>query len=336
MKVGGQPTVQKPASPPVAQEPKKKKIESAASGTPAVKKDPADTNQMKGEMGFAGQAQMAVVAERYQSTRVSPNQQVDITNPEARNNLLRNTPQMNPISKAQGNGPHLCGGAAMANALILSAKTPEQAKANGQAVRKSVDALAQQDKANQSKVPFKLSADEDAALKRFESGKASPNDAMHMQQIMYKLGKRAPIGGLSNPEGEGLSTSQIASTMSMLKANGAFQGSSVTMHCNRMPTGFDHWTTTVDKIHVNSQHGPKDKSMVTGGPPGDFNKSNSNWQNEIWLNPWAPKEDVTVQFRGEKPGQVNQAVMESSRYDGPGKLGDFEADLFKSHRPVEQ
>jgi len=266
---------------------------------------------------------------------MNPNQPVDLSDKELRNDMLRNAPQINPI--AGENGPHACGGAAMANALILSSNTPEKAKANAQAVRKTCDQLIANDKKNGSKVPFKLSAAEDQALKNMETGKMSSNDSMHLQQIMYRVGQRAPIGGVSNPDGNGLSTSQIASTMAMLKANGAFQGSSVTMHCQRQESGFDHWTTTVDGTHVNSQVGSKNRSVVLGGPPAEANINNQGWQNDIWLNPFSDKNEVHVRFRteGEKGPENHEAILESGKYDNVDKMYDFEQDLMKKHKKIE-
>lgn len=318
-------------------EPKAAEKDASSNGTSESKNNGSDSHALKGEFAFTGQMKAAAMAEHFHNTQMNPNTPVDITNKEARNDLLRNTPQINPISTANGNGPHLCGGASMANALILSSNSPEKAKANAQAVRKGVDALIGQDKANGSKKPFQMSAEENAALKRMETGKMSPNDAMQLQQLMYKLGKRAPIGGLSNPSGEGLSTSQIASTMAMLKANGAFKESSVTMHCQRQPSGYDHWTTSVDGTHVNSQVGSKNKSAVMGGPPVEANPNNQAWQNEIWLNPWSEPSTISVKFRGEKDKEPQHQIAElqTSKYDSPGKLQDFESDLFRLHRPAQ-
>ena len=329
---GGQPVVQNQAVGSTAVAEPQKETEQVSNNPEPSKNNGAVANQMKGEMGFNGQAQAAAVAERFHSTQMNPNQPVDLSNKELRNDMLRNAPQINPI--AGENGPHACGGAAMANALILSSDTPEKAKANAQAVRKSVDEIAAQDKTNHSKVPLKLTGAEDAALKRMETGKMSANDSMHLQQIMYKLGQRAPIGGISNPSGDGLSTSQIASTMAMLKGKGAFEGNSVTMHCQRSDTGFDHWTTTVDGTHVNSQAGSQNRSVVMGGPPAEANKNNQGWQGEIWLNPNSDKKEIFVQFRGaeDKP---HEAVLESGKYETADKMWDFEQDLKTKNRPVK-
>jgi hypothetical protein len=326
-------------------DPKPAEPEQASNGATASK-SPADANQMKGEMGFLGSAQQAAVAERFHSTKMDPNKPVDLTDKEMRNDMIRNAPQINPIAGA--NGPDACGGAAMANALILSSNTPEKAKANGQAVRKMCDEITANDKKNDFKNKFKLSPAEDQALKHMEGGSMSANDAMHLQQIMYRVGQRAPIGGVANPSGTGLSTSQIASTMAQLKANGAFQGSNVMMHCMRGPSGFDHWTTTVDGTHANSQVGANNRSVVMGGPPTECNVNNQNWQNDVWLNPYGDKDEIHVRFRGthkdKETGEIkeNQPPVHREVYLDPGKyksvddMHNFETDLLtKSYQVGE-
>ena len=345
---GGQPagvsTSNNIGSTAVADEPKAKEPEQGSNGAGAAK-SATDANQMKGEVGFLGSAQQAAVAERFHSTKMNPNQPVDLSNKELRNDMLRNAPQVNPI--AGENGPHACGGAAMANALILSSDSPDKAKANAQAVRKVCDEITANDKKNGFKNQFKLSSAEDQALKNMETGKMSANDAMHLQQIMYRVGQRAPIGGVSNPDGTGLSTSQIATTMSMLKANGAFQGNNVMMHCQRGESGFDHWTTTVDGTHVNSQVGANNRSVVMGGAPTEANVNNQNWQNDIWLNPYGDKDEIHVRYRGtykdeetheikeNQPPNHREVVLDAGKYKSVDDMRNFETDLLTKSYEVK-
>jgi hypothetical protein len=322
LKIGsGQSTGVVSSAAAVAEKPSTPEPQSAA--VPETQNGIVDSGRMNMEMAFSGQAVAAglhaAVGEK-EGPKVTQNQQVDITSgQQARVDLLRSAPQMNPISKAAGNGPNLCGGASVANALILSSKTPEQAKANAKAVQNLAGAL---------KPPLKMSGAEQQALKNFESGKISPQDAQHMQQVMYRMAQRMPIGGQSNPNLQGVSTSQVATTMAALRSHGAFQGSSVTMHCNRLSTGFDHWTTSVDGIHANSQ-GPNDKSIVHGGPPSELSKSNSSWQNEIWLNPNDTPPKMHVDYRSDQD-HYKHAEIQADKYKEQESFIDLEDQLFKA------
>ncbi|HSP07080.1 MAG TPA: hypothetical protein VLR94_07875 [Acidobacteriota bacterium] len=255
-----------------------------------------------------------VMAER-ELNPVSPNTTVDITNKEMRNQLLRSCPQTNPISTAAGNAPHICGAAATANALVLSSKTTEQAKANAQAVRD----LAR----NAPSGGVKLSAGEDASLKKMEAGKMSPTDVQHLQQVLYRIGGKMPNGGMNMSDG-GLSTVQMGAMTTMLAKRGAFEGSSVTMHCNSQ-TGkngtFDHWTTTVDGIHANSQvineRDKTEKSAVQGGPPAALARGTDKWQGELWLSPNNKPAELHAQIRGDgDTGKEHRALtIDTSKYD---------------------
>jgi hypothetical protein len=292
---------------------------------------PKDKSQITEQM-FA--AQFAGIKLQAQAERELPavqkNQKVDITDPEMRNQMMRSAPQVNEISKKAGNENDICGGAAMTNALIMSSKTPEQAKANAQAVRDLANSFTKVDKENKSKTPFAMSAQEQQALKNMESGKMSPNDTMHMQQLMYRIGQRMPLAG-SNPSGAGLSTTQIACAMTKLKANGAFPGNSdVRMHCTTLPTGADHWTVSVDRIHANSAGGKDyNKSLVTGGPPPEVQKGSDKWQNEIIIdNNAEPAPKVYAQFK--QPGDTNQyreATFDPNQHKDISSFGAFENEI---------
>src|SRR5262245_22744849 len=195
-----------PSIPPADSE--SKKAETTAENTQAQNSTSSspDTNkvsehQWEGKMmSFAIQAQ----AEK-ELPAVGKNQQVDITDPEMKNQMLRSAPQVNDISKKAGNANDICGGAALTNGLILSSKTPEQAQANAKAVRDLANTYVEADKANKSNKPFTIKPEEDAALKHMESGKMSPTDVQNMQQLMDRIGHRQPQL-MSNPSGLGLST----------------------------------------------------------------------------------------------------------------------------------
>jgi len=250
---------------------------------------------------------------------IAPNQKVDITNQDLRNQLVRNAPQVNDISKKAGNANDICGGAATTNALILSSKTPEQAQKNSKAVR---------DLANSYDPAVKIKPEEDAALKGLAEGKMSPVDTQNMQQLMDRIGHRQPQLQ-SNPSGLGLSTSQIASMTTKLSAHGAFEGAAVKMHCNTLPTGADHWTVTVDRTFANSAGGSKyDKSQVYGGPPSEVQKGNSQWQNEIILDNSEKPAKVFTQFKQPGEGNVyHEAVFETSKFKDPMSAGAFEDEM---------
>jgi hypothetical protein len=268
--------------------------------------------------------QMRSMALNAQAERELPaiqkNQQVDIHNPDTRNQLLRNAPQVNEISKKAGNDGSICGGAATTNALILSSKTPELAKENAKAVR---------DLANSYEPPIKVKPEEESALKRLESGKMSPTDVQHMQQLMDRVGHRMPLAG-SNPSGMGLSTTQVACMMTKLSAHGAFKGADVKMHCNTLPNGNDHWTVTVDRTFANSAWGDPhyDKSLVHGGPPADVQKGSNTWQNEIILANSETPPRVYTQFK--QPNDKNsyrEAVFNVADHKDPVSVGAFENEI---------
>jgi hypothetical protein len=249
-------------------------------------------------------------------------QKVDITNPDLRNQLVRNAPQVNSISRKEGNENDICGAAATTNALILSSKTKDQAQANAKAVR---------DLANSYDPPIKIKPEEDIALKSLASGRMSPLDAEHMQQLMDRIGHRQPQMQ-PNPSGLGLSTAQVASMTTKLSAFGAFQGASVRMHCNTLPTGADHWTVTVDRTYANSAGGAKyDRSQVYGGPPPEVQKGNPRWQNEIILDNSEKPPKVYTQFKQPGEGNVyHEATFDTSRYKDPTSVGAFEKELLRA------
>ena len=279
-------------------------------------------HQLEGQM-------LKAKAER-EMNPISSNTTVDITNKDMRNQLLRSCPQINPISTAAGNGPHICGAAAVTNALVLSGKTPEQAKNNAQAVRD----LAK----NAPSGGVKLSPAEDSALKKMELGKMSPTDVEHVQQLMYRIGGKMPNGGV-DISGGGLSTVQVGTMMTMLAKRGAFEGSSVTMHCNRQKSQFgefDHWTTTVDGVHANSQD-KNDKSTIKGGPPAELARGADNWQNELWLNTNNKPAELHCQIKGDgDKGKEHRALtIDTSKYD-VGTLAELDFEFRTKTKKVSE
>ena len=294
----------------------------AEEAAPQQSSSPSEPDRGKlSEHALEGQmmsAKLTAQAER-EMAPITPTQKVDITNQDLRNQLVRNAPQVNDISKKAGNENDICGGAATTNALILSSKTKEQAQANSKAVR---------DLANSYDPPVKIKPEEDAALKSLASGKMSAVDAQNMQQLMDRIGHRQPQL-MSNPSGLGLSTAQVASMTTKLSSFGAFQGADVKMHCNTLPTGADHWTVTVDRTFANSAGGSKyDKSLVHGGPPPEVQKGNTNWQNEIILDNSEKPAKVYTQFKQPGEGNVyHEATFDTSQYKDPTSAGAFEKEM---------
>jgi hypothetical protein len=219
----------------------------------------------------------------------------------------------------------------MANALVLSSKTPEQSKANAAAVR---------DLAGSLNPPVKLSKEEDQALKNMEKDKPtlSAVDTQHLQQVMYRIGQRMPLA-TKNPSGDGISTTQVGCAMSMLSARGAFKGSNVTMHCNRNTFqddqkknySIDHWTVTVDGMHANSQ-GVNNKSIVHGGPPSDRLKGNDNWQNEITLYRRTEPPELNIQFKqpNKRANEYQETTVDPNKFSTPEQMLAFEAEMRKA------
>ena len=118
---GGQPVIQNQAVGSTAVAEPKKETEQVSNNSEAPKNSVETANAMKGEMGFNGQAQAAAVAERFHSTQMNPNQPVDLSNKELRNDMLRNAPQINPIAGEKG--PHgLVSSMPIGNFLLPAAK----------------------------------------------------------------------------------------------------------------------------------------------------------------------------------------------------------------------
>lgn len=174
-----------------------------------------------------------------------------------------------------------------------------------------------------------MKPEEEKALKSLEAGKMSPTDVQHMQQLMDKVGKRMPLAG-QNLSGMGLSTTQIAAMTTKLSAHGAFKGADMTMHCNTLPNGVNHWTVTVDRTFANSAHGQPnyDKSLVYGGPPPELQKGRDSWQNEIILNNSENPPKVITQFKqGNDRNEYRQAVFNTADHKDPTSVTAFENEI---------
>jgi hypothetical protein len=328
--------VQSTDSAPKNEETKKTAENSSTSSSPTQTTDSMKITEHRLD-GYMVGVKLNAQAER-EMPPLSPNKPVDITDRDWRNHMLRQAPQVNDVSMKAGNAYHICGGAAMSNALIMSSKTPEQAKANARAVR---------DLAGSLDPKVQLSKEEDQALKNMESEKPkmSAVDAQHLQQVMYRIGQRMPLAS-KNPEGTGLSTTQVGCAMNMLKARGAFEGSNVTMHCNRntfkddqgKEGTIDHWTVTVDGNFANSQVVPGNRSIVQGGPPPDRAKGTKDWQNEITINGYEKPPTMYLQFKQpeNKANEYQEAVIDVSKYKDPNDMLSFENEVRKAAKAPPQ
>jgi hypothetical protein len=253
-------------------------------------------------------------AER-QMVPLGPTQSVNLSDRSARLQLLRGCPQVNPVSAKAGNGEFLCGGAAMTSALVLSASDPAKAKANAAAVRKLAGSFS---------IPEKLAPAEDKALSNMASGKMSPQDVQHLQQLMFRLAQRSGQGA-----GGPVTVAQMGMLASTLAAAGAFQGSDVTFH-NHKNNGVDHWSCTAGGVHANT-YGPGKKSLVYGGPPPELNKSNDVWKGELRLDAAASPPSLTMQTRGpqDTASQYREAHYDVTKYATPDRQGDFAQEALR-------
>lgn len=251
---------------------------------------------------------------------VGKNQQVSLADKDMRNQMLRGAPQVNEVSKKAGNGGDICAGAAMSSAVIMTSDTPEKAAANAKAVRDLANDVTKND--DPKTKPF-IKPEEEAALKRMEGGTMSSTDAMHMQQLMYRLEGRMPSMTL-NPEGKGRSPGQVGSMAAMLKQRGGLPGpEDVTFHQNGTRDaagnlGNDHWTVTVGRTHVNSD-ARGNKSTVTGGPPPELARSNPDWRSDISVYNSDPPVKVVTGFK-TNPTDKGYHEFEAD----PSKLGAWE------------
>ncbi len=280
----------------------------------------AQRSAIVGGYGSSSGVKMNATAEK-EMAPIGKNEQVDMSNRDMRNHLMRSTSQVNDVSKKENNQNVICGGAAMTNALIMTSDTPAKGKANADAVRSMTNDFSTDGK------PFRK-PEEDLALKHMEQGKMSPTDVAHMQQLMYRTEQRMPRM-VNDPSANGTSTAQVGCAAAMLKARGGLPGpNDVTFHQTKTSGPMNHWTVSSDGVHANSQAGANnDKSVVTGGPGREFQKGDPNWQNEITVHNDSPS-SVSTQFRkdidgpgGKKVPGYEEAVVDPSQFT---TLNDWE------------
>lgn len=111
---------------------------------------------------------------------------------QARRDLIAQVPQDNDVSRVAGNAQANCSGAAAANALILTDKNGENARALRNAA---------------SRQNIQLSDPERRALDHFERGNLSPTDVAHLHQVAYRTG--AAWDGQPNPPAQRVTAAGI-------------------------------------------------------------------------------------------------------------------------------
>lgn len=235
----------------------------------------------------------------------SPTQSVNFLTPEGKKQLIESSSQVNPISQKAGNSNEICGGASVANALVMSSSTPEQAKANAQALRAAAKNVAG------------LSPEQDRALANMEKGTMSPTDLQHLQQLSHRLVK-------SQNQGEKLANAgEMGMAVALLKANGAFQGAqSVEFHNARLPPPgqSNHWSVSVDGAYANSldPQGNKGASLGNQTPANvQLQASNRDWRGGVLLlNVTGTEPTIDVMYRqkrpdgeGDMPGKMHAATL---------------------------
>lgn len=244
---------------------------------------------------------------------------VNINTPEGRKQLISDTSQVNEVSKKAGNDQTICGGASVANALVLASDTPAKAKANSDALRASASKLAG------------ISAAEDTALKNMAKGQMSTTDLAHLQQLSQKLVK-------SSNQGEPLANAgEMATAVTLLKANGGFPGptpQTVEFHNTRLPPPGEanHWTVSVDGQHANSltSKGYKGASVTNGAPPeAKMAASNEKWRGGVMLQNYHNPPTIDLSYRAKKndgtdePGQMHQTTITNPEQYKMGSMSDF-------------
>ncbi len=263
--------------------------QTASSVVAQVQQQAARPQQQAPSLGHSTRSQFVPSATA--SGPAAPTQKVDINSPAGKKALIEGSSQVNPVSNANGNSDVVCSGAAVANALVLTAKTPEAAKQNAAALRQTANSLG---------IPPRK--EEEAALKALESGKMSPTDLAHLQQLSYRVVKYAdPM--LNTPLA---APGEMAFATTMLRANGAFaQEPNVTFHAAQSPGlgGANHWTTTVGNQHADSMTGPSGGAGLSTGTPAHvmMDSQNAGWRGEVNVNNGTPPQ-VTMAIPGPRAG----------------------------------
>ncbi|GEM_PF-2812171 len=99
-----------------------------------------------------------------------------------------------------------------------------------------------------------VSHEERSAIAAMESGRMTPSDAAHLQDLMYRTGRDTDALGPTNPSAPGLTAFQMRGLATELRGRGAFSGSDEVNF--RMSDLGDsrHWTTSVHRTDGSAAH----------------------------------------------------------------------------------
>jgi hypothetical protein len=171
-------------------------------------------------------------------------------------------------------GNHLCGGAAFASAVILDSVTPQAAADNAKAIRDITTELKQP-----------LTPEEDRALTNLANRQMTKEDMATLQILMQKMMRGRDVG-------KGVSPGSMAQMLTVMRDHGGLTHSNMTFHMTNetvkgtgKPT--QHWTVTVDGVHVNTwpNDGKNDKGVVGPPPPGIGDQADDKFRASIKTTP---------------------------------------------------
>lgn len=177
---------------------------------------------------------------------VNGNKSFDLSDPAQRKALIENSPQLDNLD-GTGTDPTRCGGASMLNGMLLDGNFAGNAKA----IQTVLDKKEMKD--NMKPPP---SAEEQAALAAMQSGKMTPTNAAHLQELMFRMAAtpRATDEGRDqfqrtaitpNTGGKpGLTPNGMASLIQELREHGGYENSK-SVEFRGALGGNNHWTVVV-------------------------------------------------------------------------------------------
>jgi hypothetical protein len=166
-----------------------------------------------------------------------------LTEATQRKQLVQATPQRNPVSKRAGMGHEVCGGAAVASALVLSSNSKAKARANARAIRAVLGSH--------------LTDEENKALKKFEEGTMATRHLALLQLNLF-LHVNYKVDGAQK---SGLSPKAVGTLVKSLKENGGFAGDTVVVFKRQ-----DHWTIRVNGTFIDTDASPTRARVSSSSP----------------------------------------------------------------------
>lgn len=220
---------------------------------------------------------------------IGPEERRDLSTFEGRKRLATEASQVNPISADPkiDNADRICGGAAAVNALILTATTPEAAKANAGALRSAMGA------ANVKLPPSLDKKAIDEALDHLAANSPTMNDVFVLQQVAYGIGRRY---ARAEDKDDGLSPGQLGGLVADLKARGANFDTNTQFSLSN-----HHWVANVGSTTANS-----DANVTVDS--GAKLPSNKAWSGDVVIGA-----DGNVQAR-TKTLNIDGADLTASQY----------------------